>query len=1069
VIVCPSCGKENPEEARFCLACGSPVAEAHDPPAPAGPSEERKLVTALFVDVVGSTARAEQLDPEDVKAMLAPYHARAGAELERFGGRVEKFVGDAVLALFGAPVAYEDDPERAVRAALAIKGGVAELNASDAWLDLHIRIGIHTGEALVMLEARPDQGEWAAAGDVMNTAARLQSSAPTDGILVGEETYKATRGVIEYRDHEAIEAKGKAEPVQVWEAVALRGLGEEDVSPDLPLVGRADESRLLAELWDEVRIERRPMTVLLIGAPGVGKSRLLSEFARGPGTQGVVLSGRCLPYGEGITYWALGEMIRQAAGVLQSDELPTATAKLGAFLDSLPTSDLDELRTMAAALAALIGAPTTPRGTYAAEEISQAELHWGLRRLFELMATSAPLVLLFEDLHWADPTLLELIHFIATGSVGVPILLLGSARPEFEEAELGAAWRTIELGTLSVAESEELVELLGSAHLPPERLADMLEHAGGNPLFLEELVAMLLETGAETPEQPVPRSLQALIGARLDTLAKTEKRTAQHASICGQAFWPGAVGHLVENADDLTPSLEVLERRDFIRAQDSSSIGGEREYAFKNILIRDVAYGRLPKGRRVALHVRFADWLEALVVEDELVEIVAYHLEQACRLAGEVSRSPIEPPVARAAESLIRAAAKAERREGMREAERFYSRALELVDQLDPETVVEVRLGRAGALCALGDLRLATAELDGVAVEAERLRRPDLRCAALVQLGNVEQKRGRVSDARRHLLEAEALAESIADPRLQIRAGFELAELQADFDAEFAKASERLLHALRIAESIGDRALRIDAHLRLGFVFFNGGDLKSSEEQFLRCSNLAGETGSHRDEARATFHLGLVKYYRGELEAAESLGLRALEWLERTGDSYFQIQNLRGLALYALARDDVTTAEQRLREALVLALEGGGWLVIELYRLLAEVIVRQENLDEARELVAFAARNLPEEDIYARAALLLSEASVAAAGGEQAAAATAYAEALRLLEEQQLTIDLAEARISLARALRGFGDVLGARTEFERARTAFARMGASGLVEVIDRELEEPEGARHAGSLRESD
>jgi tetratricopeptide (TPR) repeat protein len=309
------------------------------------------------------------------------------------------------------------------------------------------------------------------------------------------------------------------------------------------------------------------------------------------------------------------------------------------------------------------------------------------------------------------------------------------------------------------------------------------------------------------------------------------------------------------------------------------------------------------------------------------------------------------------------------------------------------------------------------------------------------------------------------LAESIADPRLKIRAGFELAELQADFDAEFAEASQRLLHALAIAESIDDRTLRIDAHLRLGFVFFNGGDLARSEEQFVRCSTLAGETGSHRDEARATFHLGLVKYYRGELEAAEALGRRALDWLERTGDNYFQIQNLRGLALYALARDDVATAEQRLREALLLALEGGGWLVIELYRLLAEVMVRQGNLDEARELVGFAGRNLPEEDLYARAALLLAEASVAATSGEQAAAATAFAEALRLLEEQHLTIDLAEARISLARALRGFGDVVGARTELERARTAFARMGASGLVEAIDRELATLEGAGRAGSL----
>jgi class 3 adenylate cyclase/tetratricopeptide (TPR) repeat protein len=1060
--LCVECGTDNPDVARFCLACGAPL---ESPPAE---GEERKPVTALFVDLVGSTEQAEQLDPEDVLGVLEPYYALLRAAIERFGGTVEKFIGDAVVALFGAPVAHEDDPERAVRAGFAILAAIHELNEQGPPLPLRVRIGINTGDAIVALNARPGEGKGMAWGDVVNTAARLQSAAPEDGILVGTETYTATAKAIEYRQREPISAKGKAEPVDVWEAVVIRGEAEHEISADLPLVGRVEELRQLGELWDEVRIERRRSIALLTGAPGVGKSRLLSEFARSAQMQGVVLSGRCLPYGEGITYWALGEMIRQAAGILQSDEPNTAAAKLGALLDGLPTSDQDELRTMAAALAALMGAPVTPRGTYSAEEISQAELHWGLRRVFELLAASAPIVLLFEDLHWADPTLLELIHFVADGSVRAPIFLLGSARPEFQEAELGAAWRTIELGTLSVTESEELVEQLGASDLAPERLAAMLEHAGGNPLFLEELIAMLSEAGGEAPEQPVPRSLQALIGARLDALAQTEKRTAQHASICGHVFWPGAVGHLAETKDDLTPSLAVLERRDFIRAQESSSIGGEREYAFKHILIRDVAYSRLPKGRRAALHVRFADWLEALLVEGELVEIVAYHLEQACRLAGEVSRSPIEPPVARAAESLMRAARKAERREGMREAERFYSRALAFVDALDPETVAEVRLGRAGALVALGDLRLATAELDGVVVEAERLNRSDLHCSALIQLGNVEQKRGRVSDARRHLLEAEALADSMADPRLQIRVGFELAELHADFDAKFAEASERLLHALQIAEAIDDRALQIDARLRLGFVFFNGGDLESAEEQFLGCSTLAGESGSHRDEARATFHLGLVKYYRGELDAAESLGSRALDWLERTGDSYFQIQNLRGLALYALARDDVSTAEQRLREALLLALEGGGWLLIELYRLLADVLVRQNNLDEARELVGFAGRNLPEEDLYARAALLLSEARVAAASGEQAAAATAFSEALRLLEEQHLTIDLAEARISLARALRGFGDVVGARTELERARTAFARMGAIGLVEAIDRELPTLEGAGRAGSLHAS-
>jgi class 3 adenylate cyclase/tetratricopeptide (TPR) repeat protein len=1061
--LCAECGTDNPEVARFCLGCGAPLASQ------SAAEEERKQVTALFVDLVGSTAQAEELDPEDVLGLLEPYYARLREALERFGGTVEKFIGDAVVALFGAPVAHEDDPERAVRAAFAILDAMRDLNEQGSLRALRVRIGINTGEAIVALRARSSEGEGMAWGDVVNTAARLQSAAPEDGIIVGEETYRATAAAIEYRECEPIAAKGKAEPVPAWEAIAVRESVAPHAPTELPLIGREEEFRQLSELWDEVRIERRPKVAIVVGAPGIGKSRLLGELTRRASEQGTVLTGRCLSYGEGITYWAVGEMITQAAGILRSDGPERISQKLGAFLDGLPTQDADELRTMAASLANLISAPTTPRGTYTADEISQAELHWGFRRMVELLAVSGPLALLFEDLHWAEPTLIELIHFIGASDVAAPILLLGSSRPEFRErTSITSSWSVIELDTLSAEESEKLVARIGGVDLGGERHAALLEHAGGNPLFLEELVAMLGEAGEDMPERAVPRSLQALIGARLDALPSAEKRTAQFASVCGHVFWSGAVSYLAETNGDVEPSLVALAQRDFIRAQATSSVGDEREYAFKHILFRDVAYDRLPKGRRAGLHVRFADWVTALPVEDELIEIVAYHLEQACRLAGEVSRSPIEPPVLRAAEALMHAAEKAERREGMREAERFYTRALELVGDAHPATAVELRLRRARTTVALGDLRLGSAELEGVVVEAQHLGRPDLRCEALVQLGNVEQKRGRVSEARRHLLEAEELAASVADPRLEIRTRFELEELRADFDAEFEAAAVSLREALAMAQSIGDRSLCIEAHLRLGFVMFNSGDLAEAEEEFLRCSALASEMGSHRDEARATFQIALVKYYRGDLDGAESLGVKALDWLERTGDSYFQIQNLRALAMYSLARDDLDVAEQRLRDALPLALESGGWLPIELFRLLTEVLVRRGRLEEAQQLVAFAGRNVPEEDMYARASLLLAEASVATGSGEPTAAATAFAEALRLLEEQGLMIDVGEARIALARALRAFGEVSSARTEFERARGSFARLGARGLVDTIDRELEELEGARPAGSLRES-
>src|SRR2546430_584609 len=377
--ICANCGQDNPDIAKFCLACAAPLA----PPAPT--TEERKLVTVLFTDIVGSTAKAENMDPEDVRARLAPYYVRLRAELEHFGGTVEKFIGDAVVALFGAPVAHEDDPERAVCAAFAVCRAIDELNAEDEWFDLQVRVGVNTGEALVVVGARASEGEGVASGDVMNTAARLQSAAPIDGILVGE-----------------------------------------------------------------------------------------------------------LTYGEGITYWPVTDVVKSAAGILQSDDRETIAGKLDGFLETLATEDLDELRTIAAALSNLIGIPTTPRGTYATAEISQGELHWGIRRMLQLLASQKPTALIVEDLHWAEPTLLELIAYIAADETESPLAIVCSTRPELAETSPGflgteGRRRTIELGTLDREQGKALLaDLLGDPSLAETRFASsLIANAGGKPPFPE--------------------------------------------------------------------------------------------------------------------------------------------------------------------------------------------------------------------------------------------------------------------------------------------------------------------------------------------------------------------------------------------------------------------------------------------------------------------------------------------------------------------------------------------------------------------------------------------------------
>jgi class 3 adenylate cyclase/tetratricopeptide (TPR) repeat protein len=1068
--VCTECGTENPQQARFCLACGAALDEAPPPP-----SEERKVITAIFVDLVGSTARSEQLDPEDVKALVAPYHARVRAELERHGGTFEKFSGDAVLGLFGTPKAHEDDPERAIRAGLAVRNAITELNAEDEWLDLHIRIGIHTGEALVMLGARPSEGEWSAAGDVLNTAARIQSAAPIDGILVGRATYLATKKAFEFRDAEPVQAKGKSEAVAVWEVVAARDGASARPRGETPLVGRDAELAELTGFCNEMLDERRPGIATIVASPGIGKSRLLLELIRGLEQRCNVYWGRCLSYGEGITYWPITEIFKSAAGILRSDDRDTTADRLDAFLEALATDDVDELRTIAAALSNLIGIPTTPRGTYASSEISQAELHWGIRRALQLLAAERPTAIVIEDLHWAEPTLLELIAYVAGEDSEASLVLVCSARPDLDEVSPGflaseGRRRTIELQTLGADQAATLLaDLTGDPALAATPFASaLIENAGGNPLFLEETVRMLREQGLinlerwtsdETGELPVPTSVQGLISSRLDRLARAEKQLAHHASVIGPVFWAGAVAHLGakngDQPDDPRAGLGELERRDFVAHRAVSTVAGEDEYAFKHILMRDVAYGQVPKGRRAQLHLRFSDWVTVVRGKgEEFVEIVAWHLEQACGLSKEVARSPIEPPIRQAADALAKAASRAERRESLREAHRYYTRALDVLQDEDTEQQVELRLRRADILMMLGELKDASEELEEVTEAASALGRADLECEASLLLGDIDQRQGRAADAHDRLTKAQALALSTGDASLRSKVAFVLAALVADFEGQYDQAIDGLRSGIAAAEEIGDVALVAEGHLRLAPILMNRGDLAAAASELSCCMKLARELGSHRVEAEATSWLGVMTYQLGDPAEGERLCRQARTWFERTGDSYFQAQNLiQGLAVFALDDGRPGEAEAWLREAMPVALQIGGWVAIEGYRYLAEALVAQGRLDDARELVAFAARNVPEQDTYARSSLLLAEAIVATAADEPTTAATAFAEALRLIEELGMPLELGEARMALGRSLRSFGDLTGARAELERARATFVRIGANTWRDAIDAEL----------------
>jgi class 3 adenylate cyclase/ATP/maltotriose-dependent transcriptional regulator MalT len=1056
MAICPVCSEENPDRARFCLGCGTPLAAA---PPPAAPAEERKLVSAVFVDLVGFTARSELLDPEDVHAVQAPYHARLRAELERHGGTVEKFIGDAVMALFGAPDTHEDDAERAVRAALAIRDGIAELNEARPAFDLHIRIGVNTGEALIALGARPSEGEGMASGDVVNTASRLQSNAPIDGILIGEATQRAVAHLFELKPVAPIQAKGKAEPVHAWEVVGSR---DRVLRPALgaPLVGRTRELHELTGLWGSVRRERRVALATVIAPAGVGKSRLLAEVAARLEDEADVHWGRCLAYGEGITYWPVIEIVKDAAGIKSSDEPEIVSAKLGELLECLPTSDTDTLRAIASTLANLLGAPTSPRGTYVTEAITQNELHWGIRSLFELVAQGRPQLLVLEDLHWAEPTLLELLSYVLAGRTAAPVLIIASARPELLEsdAEMLRQGSVLELEPLTDRESERLLVHLLGAEAPPDGVAAVLRTAAGNPLFLEETVRMLADRGGFEPGQdadfehlPVPSSLQSLIGARLDRLDPHEKEVAQRASVVGNVFWSGAVSHLDGDAD-VEPQLDALERRDVVVRRAHSAVAEEPEWEFRHVLIRDVAYARLPKRRRATLHVRCAEWISALPAAQDLVEIIAYHLEQSCLTAREVGFAEVEPPVTEAIDALTRAAEKAERREGLREAERFYARALALAET-GTETALELGLRHGRSLLAIAALQRATDELLATRDASARAGLDAVRCGAIVALANIYGKQGRAADARALLDEAQTLAEAIGDRELQVRTAYELSRAHAWFDGAATQALDELRGAVRLAEELSHRELTIEGHIRIGSMLFNAGQLEQADEHLALCTRLAENLGGRRDEARALTLLALVRYYRGALGEAEELASEAAVLLERLGDRHILLQNARTLAKCALARGEAEEAELRLLEHLETAKELGGWLLVEFHRYLAEALVRQGRIAEAAREAEAARHSLPAEDAYASAAALMAEIVATDSATSPGATQERIAEALRLLQEHNLLLDLEEARIDVARVHHRLGDLASARKELSRAADALERLDARGPLEYLRDEL----------------
>jgi class 3 adenylate cyclase len=654
VLTCTRCGQENPEGSKFCNACGGPLVAADRT------GEERRLVSVLFVDLVGFTSRSEKLDPEDVRAFLVPYYERVRSELESHGGRVEKFVGDAVMGVFGAPVTFGDDAERAVRAAFAVRD----------WAEsegLQLRVAVNTGEAIVALHASPEHGETFVAGDVVNTAARLQSASPVGAVLVGEETYVGTRGSIEYRPAQPVLAKGKEAPVQAWLALrATSGIGERPAAP-VPMIGRDRELGVLTGVWERVVQEGRSHFVTAFGPAGIGKSRIALELAQLVARQDArAIRGRCTPYGASSPYSAFGQQVKQTARIFDSDGADEAAEKLAAAIASLAGPAAAEEH--APNLATLLGFGFEDR-----EAVDREQLFFSARVFVEALAMHGPTVLVYEDIHWADGSLLDLLETFGARVRDVPVLFLALARPELLGDRPGwggglPAYTALPLEPLGEDAGRELAaELLGRVDVNT-RAEQVAETAEGNPLFIEELARCIGEQQA-TGLGELPTSIRAIIAARLDALPPSERAVLVDASVVGRVFWRGALSE-IEDRPDLSEVLGSLEARDLVQREAVSRIKGDQQFAFKHGLIHDVSYATLPRAARHAKHASVARYLEAATEVGQSHEALALHWREA----GEVDE---------AFEHLVAAGDQAGRGWAKQRAVALYREALALLGEED--------------------------------------------------------------------------------------------------------------------------------------------------------------------------------------------------------------------------------------------------------------------------------------------------------------------------------------------------------------------------------------------------
>jgi predicted ATPase/class 3 adenylate cyclase len=1041
VQICPNCGEENPARFRLCGFCGAQLA----PELP--PQEVRKTVTIVFSDLKGSTNLGEALDSESLREVMSRYFEEMQAILEEHGGRVEKYIGDAIMAVFGLPRIHEEDALRAVRAAAAMQAALRTLNdeLEERWgVRLENRTGVNTGEVVA---GDPAAGQRLVTGDAVNVAARLEQAAPTLEILVGEPTYRLVRHAVDVEPVEPLPLKGKSEPVPAYRLLAVREAAEGIARRhDRPLVGREPELAQLEAEFGLTSAAESCRLVTIIANAGVGKSRLIEEFGNAVGDQGRVLSGRCLPYGRGQTYWPLVEIFRKAASISDDDSPDQAIGKLA----SLFGAAAQEITERVASAVGLSPVQYPPE-----------ELFWGVRKGLEALAGDAPLVIVFEDIHWAETTLVDLIeHLFATVS-GVPLVLLCAARPDFlqqrpEWSEQGAV---LTLETLSEDESVRVIENVLGAGLVPELSRRIVDAAEGNPLFVEQLLSMLIDDGVlrrtngdwiaeeDLSGISVPPTINALLAARLDGLSREERAVIEPAAVIGHVFDQAALDAIVEEPVrvDLESHISSLVEKQML--QPEPSVDDEQKFRFHHILIRDAAYNGVLKRMRATLHERFADWGERVnrerARETEYEELLGYHLEQAHDYLSELG--PLDDHGrelgGRAARHLGSAGRRAFARADMPAAANLLRRAVVLMPAED-RTRLELLPELGEALMEIGEFVWAETFLEE-AVEAAatlgdaRLEADAVLTRLLVRHHTTDDLQGWGNELERQAKRAIERLEADESAHAQLAKAWHLLGFVHGTNLRYGEAAAAVQQSVEHARLAGDA--RMEARSASAYTLAALHGPTPVPEAIARTERLLVQgLANRRSEGLVLCVLAHLRAMEGDFDEARELYKRARALLEELGVAVLAAwTSLESSAVEMLAGQPARAEEGLRQDYETLTKLGEKFTLPLLTALLARSVLAQGRNEEAAEIAVKAGELAATDDIEAQALLRGLEARILASEGKLDEAELLAREAVGLLQQTDAVVKQGDALMDLAEVLVTSGQIRAAQAVVEESKRLY--------------------------------